>query len=45
MQRALIQYYKKENYGLIYEALKKANRMDLVGYGENCLIKPPKLKK
>ena len=45
MQRALIQYYKKENYDLIYEALKKANRMDLVGYGENCLIKPPKLKK
>ena len=45
MQRALIQYYKRENYDLIYEALKKSGRMDLVGYSENCLIKPPKIKK
>ncbi len=45
MQRALIQYYKKENYDLIKEALLKAGRSDLIGYGEDCLIKPAKFKK
>ncbi len=42
MQRALIQYRKPENYDLVLEALKKGGRMDLVGYGKNCLIRPKK---
>ncbi len=40
MQRALIQYRDPKNYGLVLEALKKAGRMDLVGYGKHCLIRP-----
>lgn len=40
MQRALIQYYVPQNYELIKEALIKAHRQDLIGYGENCLIRP-----
>ncbi len=40
MQRALMQYKDPKNYDLVYEALKKAGRMDLVGYGPKCLIKP-----
>jgi hypothetical protein len=44
MQRALLQYRKKENYDLVYEALKKAGREDLIGYGSKCLIHPPKNK-
>lgn len=42
MQRALLQYNKPENYRLVFEALKKTNRLDLVGNAPNCLIKPPK---
>lgn len=42
MQRALLQYRKKENYKLVYEALKKASRLDLVGFDRKCLIKPTK---
>ena len=40
MQRALIQYKNPRNYDLILEALEKTGRMDLVGFGERCLIKP-----
>ncbi len=40
MQRALLQYRKKENYNLVYEALKSAGREDLIGFGRNCLIRP-----
>lgn len=40
MQRALIQYRKPENYKLVKEALHKAGREDLIGYGPNCLIRP-----
>lgn len=40
MQRALIQFYKPQNYELVLEALRKANRNDLIGFGPNCLIKP-----
>ncbi len=42
MQRALLQYRSPENYDLVLAALKKANRLDLIGYGPNCLIKPSK---
>ena len=40
MQRALIQYRDPKNRELVLEALKRAGRMDLVGYGKNCLIRP-----
>ncbi len=40
MQRALLQYTKPENYDLVEKALKKAGREDLIGFSENCLIKP-----
>ena len=40
MQRALMQYRLPQNYDLVYEALTKAGRRDLIGYGKNCLIKP-----
>lgn len=42
MQRALLQFRKKENYNLVCEALKTANREDLIGFGSNCLIRPKK---
>ena len=40
MQRALIQYKNPKNYDLVYEALQKAGRMDLIGYESRCLIRP-----
>ena len=40
MQRAMLQWSRPENYKLVREALIKANRRDLIGFGENCLIKP-----
>lgn len=40
MQRALIQYRKPENYKLVREALLRAGREDLIGYGPKCLIRP-----
>lgn len=40
LQRALIQYRKPENYDLVREALLKAGREDLIGYGPRCLIRP-----
>jgi len=44
MQRALLQYSKKENYELVLKALKKENRYDLIGYGPKALIKPRQKK-
>lgn len=38
MQRALIQFYKAENYDIVKEALIKANRYDLIGNGPDALI-------
>ena len=40
MQRALIQYRNPKNYDLVYEALVKAGRTDLIGFDKKCLIKP-----
>lgn len=40
MQRALLQYYYPSKREIIEKALKKAGRFDLIGTGENCLIKP-----
>ena len=42
MQRALMQYKLPKNYDLVYEALVKAHRTDLIGYDKKCLIKPKK---
>lgn len=40
MQRALLQFNKPNNYSLVKKALIKANRSDLIGFKETCLIKP-----
>ncbi len=37
-QRALLQYYKKENETLVREALIEAGRSDLIGQGRECLV-------
>ncbi len=43
MQRALIQYKDPKNYDLVKEALQKAGRRDLIGFGRECLIPPRKV--
>ena len=40
MQRALMQFYIPSNYALVKEALRKAGREDLIGWGPDCLIPP-----
>lgn len=40
MQRALMQYFNPKNYELVYEALKRAGRSDLIGISAKCLVKP-----
>ncbi len=44
LQRALMQFFKAENYFMVREALLKAGRADLIGSGCECLIpaQPPK---
>ena len=44
MQRALMQFFKPENYFAVREALIQAGRQDLIGGGCDCLIpaQPPK---
>ena len=44
MQRALMQFFKPENYFKVREALIQAGRQDLIGNGCDCLIpaQPPK---
>ena len=44
MQRALLQYRKKENYDIVKEALILAGRKDLIGFDKKCLIKPRVVK-
>jgi len=43
LQRALLQFFKPENYGDVREALLEAGRADLIGGGPQCLIpaRPP----
>jgi len=41
-QRVLMQFTYPQNQHLVFEALKAANRLDLVGFGKHCLIKPMK---
>lgn len=47
MQRALLQFNRPENYNIVKDALIKAHREDLIGFGKECLISPvkPKVKK
>ena len=40
MQRALLQYTIPANRRLVIEALRKAGREDLIGYGKGCLVRP-----
>ena len=40
LQRALLQWKRPELRRLVTEALYKAHREDLIGYGKNCLIRP-----
>ena len=40
MQRALLQFRYPENYRQVEKALISANRQDLIGYSQKCLIKP-----
>ncbi len=40
MQRALLQYGKPENRNLVREALRLADREDLIGFDGGCLVKP-----
>ena len=42
MQRALLQYFNPKNADLVREALKRAGRHDLIGYGDKCLVTPKK---
>ena len=42
MQRALLQWYRPEKRALVLEALHKAHRTDLIGYGKHCLVRPDK---
>jgi uncharacterized radical SAM protein YgiQ len=44
LQRALLQFFKPENYFEVRQALEKAERQDLIGNGCDCLIpeRPPK---
>ena len=42
LQRALIQYRNPANYDLVVEALRRAGRGDLIGWGEKCLVRPRK---
>ncbi len=42
VQRALMQFFKPENYFTVREALLKAGRGDLIGGGCDCLTQPPK---
>jgi hypothetical protein len=44
MQRALMQFFKPENWFTVREALNQVGRQDLIGNGCDCLIpaNPPK---
>lgn len=39
LQRALLQYYNPKNFALVEEALRKIHRFDLIGNGDNCLVR------
>lgn len=45
MQRALMQFRDPGNYELVREALYRAGREELIGFGSKCLIPPRQLKR
>jgi uncharacterized radical SAM protein YgiQ len=47
LQRALLQFWKPENYADVRESLEQAGRSDLIGDGPDCLIsaRPPRTQK
>jgi uncharacterized radical SAM protein YgiQ len=47
MQRALLQYFKPENYADVYTAIEETHREELIGSGPQCLIpaNPPRMPK
>ena len=40
MQRALMQFFRPENYDTVKKALIRAGRTDLIGFSPECLIRP-----
>lgn len=40
IQRAILQFWDKRNWGLVREGLRMAGRADLIGHGETCLVPP-----
>ncbi len=40
LQRALLQYRRPANHALVREALRMAQREDLIGFGRGCLVPP-----
>ena len=40
LQRALLQCNRPENASLVREALRRAEREDLIGFSPNCLVRP-----
>lgn len=40
MQRALLQFRNPANRRLVIEALREAERTDLIGFNKNCLVRP-----
>jgi len=45
IQRALLQWKRPENRGIVSRALRELGRADLIGYGKHCLIRPVKGRK
>ena len=42
MQRALLQWNRRENHDIVRAALEKCNRTDLIGFTKDCLVPPKK---
>ena len=40
LQRALLQFRRPQNHALVREALRTANREDLIGFDKKCLVPP-----
>ncbi len=45
LQRALLQYNRKENHDLVREAIRLCNRNELIGTSKDCLVPPASFKR
>ena len=45
VQRALLQWKRPENHRTVRNALRKAGRHDLIGFGKHCLVRPESKKR